>query len=197
MDEFFRISGKVSGEKRKMKRKQRKSIPLPWYEKLGQRVQNNYNSMEKGTTEKKILENPFIKRAHHKIMIDYGIRMMEMCFFGLGFAAFLFYSLNRTVERTELSFLTEGTPGDILILLLLLIGTISFSYVENTLFHSADKVMQKYWTCPFCHRQLPYKIGGRMGRFYLLPGAKEDGCPYCGKRLRIPTGEKSINRRSV
>lgn len=59
-----------------------------------------------------------------------------------------------------------------------------------------DHVLLKYWTCPFCHRELPYKveISQNIGneRFHLLPGAVEDCCPYCGKRLRILPEEKHI-----
>ena len=54
--------------------------------------------------------------------------------------------------------------------------------MEDTVFHSMDHVLLKYWTCPFCHRELPYKveISQHIGnkRFHLLPGAVEDCCPY-------------------
>ena len=36
----------------------------PWYRRLFERIKENRNRINRGTTEPKILENPFISRAY-------------------------------------------------------------------------------------------------------------------------------------
>ena len=181
------------------KRRRRKSDKAAWYVKIFQKWQDSRNRMEKGTTEKKILENPFIMRAHSKIAESYGFRILGMCLSGIGFAALLFYALIAWLPVPVMlkEVLTGKGASHMLMILLFGIGALIFSYTEDALFHSREKVFRKYWTCPFCHRPLPYKkqpgIKAGNARFYLLPGATKDCCPYCGKQLKILPEEKRKN----
>lgn len=168
-----------------------------WYRRLFERIKENRNRINRGTTEPKILENPFISRAYDKIMRNHRNHVLGMCLSGIIGGTFLFLIWDALCQAvlgvSSREWLGRGMD-QILTSLFFGLSFCGYGYVENTVFHSMDHVLLKYWTCPFCHRELPYKveISQNIGneRFHLLPGATEDCCPYCGKRLRILPEEK-------
>jgi len=113
----------------------------PWYRRLFERIKENRNRINRGTTEPKILENPFISRAYDKIMRN--LIWDALC------QAVLGVSSREWLGRGMDQILTSLFFG---------LSFCGYGYVENTVFHSMDHVLLKYWTCPFCHRELPYKV---------------------------------------
>lgn len=55
----------------------------PWYRRLFERIKENRNRINRGTTEPKILENPFISRAYDKIMRNHRNHVLGMCLSGI------------------------------------------------------------------------------------------------------------------
>lgn len=169
----------------------------PWYRRLFEKIKENRNRIDRGTTEPKILENPFINRAYAKIMRNHRNYVLGMCLSGITGGTLLFLiwdALCQSVLGVSSREWLGRSMDRILALLFFGLSFLGYGYMEDTVFHSMDHVLLKYWTCPFCHRELPYKveISQHIGnkRFHLLPGAVEDCCPYCGKRLRILPEEK-------
>lgn len=62
----------------------------PWYRRLFERIKENRNRINRGTTEPKILENPFISRAYDKIMRNHRNHVLGMCLSGIIGGTFLF-----------------------------------------------------------------------------------------------------------
>lgn len=62
----------------------------PWYRRLFEKIKENRNRIDRGTTEPKILENPFINRAYAKIMQNYRNYVLGMCLSGIIGGTFLF-----------------------------------------------------------------------------------------------------------
>lgn len=62
----------------------------PWYRRLFEKIKENRNRIDRGTTEPKILENPFINRAYAKIMQNYRNYVLGMCLSGITGGTLLF-----------------------------------------------------------------------------------------------------------
>lgn len=61
-----------------------------WYGRLFEKIKENRNRINRGTTEPKILENPFISRAYDKIMRNHRNHVLGMCLSGIIGGTFLF-----------------------------------------------------------------------------------------------------------
>ena len=133
----------------------------PWYRRLFERIKENRNRINRGTTEPKILENPFISRAYDKIMRNHRNHVLGMCLSGIIGGTFLFLIWDALCQAvlgvSSREWLGRGMD-QILTSLFFGLSFCGYGYVENTVFHSMDHVLLKYWTCPFCHRELPYKV---------------------------------------
>ena len=175
----------------------------PWYRRLFERIKENRNRINRGTTEPKILENPFISRAYDKIMRNHRNHVLGMCLSGIIGGTFLFLIWDALCQAvlgvSSREWLGRGMD-QILTSLFFGLSFCGYGYVENTVFHSMDHVLLKYWTCPFCHRGLPYKveISQNIGneRFHLLPGAVEDW-PLLREAAQHPSGRKTYRREMM
>lgn len=168
-----------------------------WSESFFRRIKDNQNRIDRGTVSPRILENPFISRAYDKIMRNYSFRVLGMCLSGIAGSVLLsliWDALCQSVFGMSSRDWLGRHIDNMISLLFFGLAFWGYAYGEKAFFHSMDKVLLKYWTCPFCHEELPYKMEPHANfgnaRFHLLPGAKEDCCPYCGKRLRILSEEE-------
>ena len=69
-----------------------------WYRRLFERIKENRNRINRGTTEPKILENPFISRAYDKIMRNHRNHVLGMCLSGIIGGTFLFLIWERCAK---------------------------------------------------------------------------------------------------
>ena len=133
----------------------------PWYRRLFEKIKENRNRIDRGTTEPKILENPFINRAYAKIMQNYRNYVLGMCLSGITGGTLLFLIWDALCQSvlgvSSREWLGRGMD-QILTSLFFGLSFLGYGYMEDTVFHSMDHVLLKYWTCPFCHRELPYKV---------------------------------------
>ena len=112
----------------------------PWYRRLFERIKENRNRINRGTTEPKILENPFISRAYDKIMRNHRNHVLGMCLSGIIGGTFLFLIWDALCQAvlgvSSREWLGRGMD-QILTSLFFGLSFCGYGYVENTVFHGS------------------------------------------------------------